>query len=105
LKVLDWRWILTLFFCFLLDQLFGGDDLVGYELTPGNMDLFSDDKKGERVDGFGASRRMNSRFFSDQSNRSELMTYQPSPYNNNLDLNELLNVAETDAVQNGEINR
>jgi hypothetical protein len=31
--------------------------------------------------------------------RSELMTYQPSPYNNNLDLNELLqNVDDVDAI-------
>lgn len=33
---------------------------------------------------------------------SELMTYQPSPYNNNLDLNELLDVADMDAVKNSQ---
>ena len=35
--------------------------------------------------------------------RSELMTYQPSPYNNNLDLNELLqNASDIESVQNGK---
>lgn len=39
---------------------------------------------------------------AEQESGSELMSYQPSPYNNNLDLNELLqNVDETDA---GELN-
>lgn len=30
------------------------------------------------------------------------MTYQPSPYNNSLDLNELLNVGDCDSDKNGE---
>lgn len=38
----------------------------------------------------------------DGGNRSELMTYQPSPYNNNLDLSELLNAADSDSIQKGE---
>ncbi|XP_070505662.1 heat shock factor protein isoform X2 [Chironomus tepperi] len=50
-------------------KLFGNDDIIGYEL-PSNMELFEDVKK----DG--------------QNARSELMEYQP--FNNNLDLNELL---------------
>lgn len=40
----------------------------------------------------------------DQNARSELMNYQPSPYNNNLDLNELLNVGDSDPIKNSEFN-
>ncbi|KAL7019162.1 hypothetical protein ACKWTF_011024 [Chironomus riparius] len=49
--------------------LFGNEDIIGYEL-PSNMELFEDVKKDGRT------------------GRSELLEYQP--FNNNLDLNELL---------------
>lgn len=38
---------------------------------------------------------------ADESARSELMTYQPSPYNN-LDLNEFLSNADLEAIKNGK---
>ncbi|CAH1729717.1 unnamed protein product [Chironomus riparius] len=50
-------------------ELFGNEDIIGYEL-PSNMELFEDVKKDGRT------------------GRSELLEYQP--FNNNLDLNELL---------------
>ncbi|KAL7019163.1 hypothetical protein ACKWTF_011024 [Chironomus riparius] len=50
-------------------KLFGNEDIIGYEL-PSNMELFEDVKKDGRT------------------GRSELLEYQP--FNNNLDLNELL---------------
>jgi hypothetical protein len=50
-------------------ELFGNEDIIGYEL-PSNMELFEDVKKDGRTE------------------RSELLEYQP--FNNNLDLNELL---------------
>lgn len=50
------------------------------------MDLFSEDKNGSQC---GAG--------------SELMAYQPTPYNNNLDLNELLqNVGDVETIHNGK---
>lgn len=45
-------------------------------------------------------------FYLDQADgigRSELLNYQPSPYNNNLDLSELLNVGDDDSVKNSKI--
>lgn len=54
----------------MTQDLFGNDDIIGYEL-PNNLELFEDvNKKG------------------DQNNRSEVIAYQP--FNNNLDLNDLL---------------
>lgn len=32
---------------FVSFQLFGNEDLVGYEMSPSSMDLFADDKKGK----------------------------------------------------------
>jgi len=67
-----------------INKLFGTDDLVGYEMSPSNMDLFAEDKK-DGQSGAG----------------SELMAYQPTPYNNNLDLNELLqNVGDVETIHN-----
>jgi hypothetical protein len=72
-------------------------------MSPANLDLFSEDKKGEFT-WINSENLILTSNFSDQiedATCSELMTYQPSPYNNNLDLNELLNVADSDSVQNG----
>lgn len=52
--------------------LFGNDDLIGYEMSPSNMELFAEDKKDDQT-----------------TSGSEVVAYQP--YNNNIDLNELLN--------------
>lgn len=58
-------------------------------MSPSNMDLFSDDKKGNHL-----HQQLRIRYWSilipSDDQGSELMTYQPSPYNNNLDLNDLL---------------
>lgn len=37
---------------FVSFQLFGNEDLVGYEMSPSSMDLFADDKKGELLLNF-----------------------------------------------------
>nr|UOI87874.1 heat shock factor [Prodiamesa olivacea] len=70
-----------------INKLFGNDDIIGYEMSPSNMDMFTGD--GSKKDG------------ENIGNRSELMNYQPSPYNNSLDLNELLqNVGDVEPIHN-----
>ncbi|CAO1420763.1 unnamed protein product [Diamesa serratosioi] len=57
--------------------LFGNDDIMGYEMSPSNLDMFTEKKD------------------SDDASGSELQPYQPSTFNSNLDLNDLLqNVGE-----------
>lgn len=84
-------------------QLFGNDDIVGYEMSPSSLDLFADDKKGQFAK-FTLFWTLNLflPLSDDSQSRSDLMTYQPSPYNNSLDLNELLqNVGDMDNVHAG----
>lgn len=54
------------------------------------MSLFDDDKKGKEIDKQNKANNETDSILIADENQSELMTYQPSPYNNNLDLNELL---------------
>lgn len=69
-----------------------------------NLDLFADDKKGKNLKNLPQIEGIYwICLFLDGNQTGELMNYQPSPYNNSLDLNELLqNVGDIDSVQNGK---
>lgn len=76
---------------------------MGYEMSPSNMDLFSDGKKGKLKHQKHLQYVLISNLLDDAG--ADNTTYQnSSPYNNNLDLNELLQgdlcSEQIDALQN-----
>lgn len=55
-------------------------------MSPSSMELFTDEKKDEGT-----------------SSGSQIIAYQPSPFNNNLDLNDLLsNVGNPELMDQGK---
>lgn len=71
-------------------------------MSPSSMELFTvDDKKGKLVI-FHLQLDTKIIFIGEGSSGSELIAYQPSPYSNSLDLNDLLqNVGNPEMIEQG----
>lgn len=71
-------------------------------MSPSSMELFTvDDKKGKLVI-FHLQLDTKIILIGEGSSGSELIAYQPSPYSNSLDLNDLLqNVGNPEMIEQG----